>query len=115
MKKSLVYTIISIGMLLCLASVCGADINYDFVNQDGQVEDKVAPMVRKILEIIIGIGVGLCMIAAAIGGCQWFGQFMREDKDSGIKKVKSAGIGIIVFGVFWSIMSTAFNIAGISS
>lgn len=113
--KRVICVVVGLGIIISMASLCGADvINYDFVNQDGQVEDKVAPMIRQILEIIIGIGVGLSMIAIGVGACQWFGQFMREDKDNGIKKCKSGGIGIVVFGVFWSIMATAFNIAGIA-
>lgn len=113
MKKS-VCVVLFIGILMCLAAPCGADVNYDFVNRDGEVESKVGPMIRQIVEIIIGVGVGLCLVGVAIGACQWFAWFMQEDKTKGASRVKSGSIGVLVFGVFWAIAATGFKIAGIN-
>lgn len=108
------WIIICAGILFCLAANGVADVNYDFVNQDGEVDQKVGPMVRQICNLIVGTGLGLCIIAVGIGACQWFAWFLPEDKNKGAGKFKNGMIGIFVFGMFWSLMATLFKIAGIN-
>lgn len=94
-------------------SAAMADVNYDFVKQQGDVESKFGPMVQTIVNTIIGVGLGLSIIGIGYGSCQYFGRIFKMDKDEGMEKIKAGSIGIGVFACFWAVIATIFNWVGL--
>lgn len=111
--RKVIVLIVPIIFILAAFSICGAEVNYEFVKNQGDAEQKLGPMVRQVCTIIIGVGLGLSIIGIGVGGCQWFGRLFKMDKESGAEKVKAGLMGIVFFGMFWAIVATAFKVVGI--
>ena len=109
--NNLFIAVLVIALWLTASSVL-ADVNYSFVNQDGDVESKIGPMVEKIVTVIAGAGIGVCFIGIGVGALKFFGRVFKMDKEDGAEKMKAGTIGVLAFVSVWAIFATIFHIAG---
>ena len=105
--------IIALLAVFFTATMALADVSYDFVNQDGDIESKFGNIVKAIATTIIGIGLGFSIICVAYGAAQFFGRLFEMDKEKGMDRIKTGLIGIIFCACFWPLMNTAFSWAGL--